>query len=130
METGAWLTLMGLVLALAGVGSSIKEEGLESIENLQSEPEDNLTDRIAEALDGDKRMAHGDERLLSTVLRSLLHGPLRYNRSPSFLFQPQRFGRESRGGLGLEDRIQSRGWETIPPQFWSMAVPQRFGKKK
>ncbi|XP_015199730.1 pro-FMRFamide-related neuropeptide FF like isoform X2 [Lepisosteus oculatus] len=130
MDTAAWVTLLGLVLAAAGVGGALKEEGLESAENLQRQEGQSLTARLAGVLDGEDAGVRTDERLLSALLRPLLHASQRYGRSPSFLFQPQRFGRETRGGLGFEGRIQSRDWETMPPQFWSMAVPQRFGKKK
>uniref|UniRef100_A0A8D0GLB6 Neuropeptide FF-amide peptide n=1 Tax=Sphenodon punctatus TaxID=8508 RepID=A0A8D0GLB6_SPHPU len=65
-----------------------------------------------------------DEHPLGTVLRSLLHALQRPGRSPAFLFQPQRFGRDARGPFTNGGRITSRA-----PQFWSMAVPQRFGKK-
>ncbi|XP_074836341.1 pro-FMRFamide-related neuropeptide FF isoform X2 [Carettochelys insculpta] len=61
------------------------------------------------------------------LLRSLFQALQRPSRSPSFLFQPQRFGRATRGSEG---RLSQRGWDSMAPQFWSMAVPQRFGKKK
>uniref|UniRef100_A0A8C8S8Z8 Neuropeptide FF-amide peptide precursor n=1 Tax=Pelusios castaneus TaxID=367368 RepID=A0A8C8S8Z8_9SAUR len=70
-----------------------------------------------------------DERLAGTLLRSLLQALQRPGRSPSFLFQPQRFGRETRGSWGHEGRLSQRGWDSRASQFWSMAVPQRFGKK-
>uniref|UniRef100_A0A6I8N586 Neuropeptide FF-amide peptide precursor n=1 Tax=Ornithorhynchus anatinus TaxID=9258 RepID=A0A6I8N586_ORNAN len=44
-------------------------------------------------------------------------------RRPAFLFQPQRFGREVRTGQG------PRAGHRAGPHFWSLAVPQRFGKK-
>uniref|UniRef100_A0A8C3T990 Neuropeptide FF-amide peptide precursor n=1 Tax=Chelydra serpentina TaxID=8475 RepID=A0A8C3T990_CHESE len=71
-----------------------------------------------------------NERLPGTLLRSLLYALQRPGRSPSFLFQPQRFGRETRGSWGSEGRLSQRGWDSMASQFWSMAVPQRFGKKK
>ncbi|XP_039370677.1 pro-FMRFamide-related neuropeptide FF [Mauremys reevesii] len=71
-----------------------------------------------------------DERPPGTLLRSLLDALQRPGRSPSFLFQPQRFGRETRGSWGGEGRLSQRGWDSMASQFWSMAVPQRFGKKK
>uniref|UniRef100_A0A452IN24 Uncharacterized protein n=1 Tax=Gopherus agassizii TaxID=38772 RepID=A0A452IN24_9SAUR len=71
-----------------------------------------------------------DERPPGTLLHSLLYALQRPGRSPSFLFQPQRFARETRGSWGGEGRLSQRGWDSMASQFWSMAVPQRFGKKK
>ncbi|XP_069509383.1 pro-FMRFamide-related neuropeptide FF isoform X2 [Ambystoma mexicanum] len=107
------------------------DDDLNSKEVYQEEPE-RYTERILEALDGEDHgfRPQSEERLLNTLMRSLLHSSQRPARSPSFLFQPQRFGRETRGGLASDGRIQSRGWDSMTPQFWSMAVPQRFGKKK
>lgn len=44
----------------------------------------------------------------------------------------RRFGRETRGsaGPGAEARLSARGWDLPAPQFWSMAAPQRFGRRK
>ncbi|KAJ8378288.1 hypothetical protein AAFF_G00244230 [Aldrovandia affinis] len=132
MEMGAWFTLLGLVLALAGVGRSLQEEGgLESAERLRSNSEEHFTEQLAEALEGGDQRAQGmDQSLLTAILHSiLLQGSQRYGRNPSVLHQPQRFGRGSRGTFNADGRIQSHDWETAPGQIWSMAVPQRFGKK-
>uniref|UniRef100_A0A7M4EH49 Neuropeptide FF-amide peptide n=1 Tax=Crocodylus porosus TaxID=8502 RepID=A0A7M4EH49_CROPO len=73
-----------------------------------------------------------EEPALGSLLHSLLRGLQRPARSPAFLFQPQRFGREARGstGAGAEARLSARGWDLPASQFWSMAAPQRFGRRK
>ncbi|KAJ6656190.1 hypothetical protein lerEdw1_004107 [Lerista edwardsae] len=71
-----------------------------------------------------------EEHPLGTFLRSLLHAVQRPGRSPSFLFQPQRFGRDARSSASNGGRINPRAWDSMAPQFLSMAAPQRFGKKK
>ncbi|XP_038642576.1 pro-FMRFamide-related neuropeptide FF like [Scyliorhinus canicula] len=99
----------------------------------QVDREDGLTGRILAALDGERGSARrlGNDHTMSSLVNSIVHIPGKFGRAPSFVFQPQRFGREARSSsdYGTEGRIQSRGWEVIPPQFWSMAVPQRFGRK-
>ncbi|EGV95359.1 FMRFamide-related peptides [Cricetulus griseus] len=58
-----------------------------------------------------------------SLLRFLLQAMKRPGRSPAFLFQPQRFGRSAWGSWSKEQ---------LSPQareFWSLAAPQRFGKK-
>uniref|UniRef100_A0A8D2J3H8 Neuropeptide FF-amide peptide precursor n=1 Tax=Varanus komodoensis TaxID=61221 RepID=A0A8D2J3H8_VARKO len=70
------------------------------------------------------------EHPLGVLLRSLLHAVQRPGRSPSFLFQPQRFGRDTRASPSSGSRIIPRAWDLMAPQFLSMAAPQRFGKKK
>ncbi|MEE6472082.1 hypothetical protein FKM82_009468 [Ascaphus truei] len=61
-----------------------------------------------------------EKAALNALLRTILHN--RPARS-AFQFQPQRFGRD-------DGRINSRDWDSMTPQFWSKAVPQRFGRKK
>ncbi|XP_020015812.1 pro-FMRFamide-related neuropeptide FF [Castor canadensis] len=58
-----------------------------------------------------------------SLLRSLLQAMERPGRSPAFLFQPQRFGRNAWGSWSKE-RLSPRSGA-----FWSLAAPQRFGKK-
>ncbi|XP_012682682.2 pro-FMRFamide-related neuropeptide FF like [Clupea harengus] len=129
METGSWLTLLGLILSLAAVGHSIQEEGaLEASQRQPTDSEENLVERLG-ALDLKDPMGRAiEEHLLYTIIRSLSQGSPRYGRNPSVLHQPQRFGRGTQGDEGKE-RIQSRDWEAVPGQIWSMAVPQRFGRK-
>ncbi|CAO2600629.1 Pro-FMRFamide-related neuropeptide FF [Lemmus lemmus] len=58
-----------------------------------------------------------------SLLRFLLQAMERPGRSPAFLFHPQRFGRNTWGSWSKEQ---------LSPQareFWSLAAPQRFGKK-
>ncbi|KAG5274295.1 hypothetical protein AALO_G00134510 [Alosa alosa] len=126
METGSWLTLLGLVLALAAVGHSIQEEG--AGQHQPTDSEENLVERL-DRLDIEDPLSRAiEQRLLYPILRSLSQGSQRYGRNPSVLHQPQRFGRGT-GGDEEPERIQSRDWETAPGQIWSMAVPQRFGRK-
>ncbi|XP_052017794.1 pro-FMRFamide-related neuropeptide FF [Apodemus sylvaticus] len=69
--------------------------------------------------------AHTPNRMQipGSLLYILLQAMERPIRSPAFLFQPQRFGRSAWGSWSKEQ---------LSPQareFWSMATPQRFGKK-
>nr|XP_029509850.1 pro-FMRFamide-related neuropeptide FF-like [Oncorhynchus nerka] len=120
VDTALWGVLVGLILAMAGVGQCLQEE--RGVEN------NNLPGESAEALEGEHVEGFNelDDRLLAAVIHSLLQ---RDTRNPSVLHQPQRFGRDSRGDLMIGDRIQSRDWEQAPGHIWGMAVPQRFGKK-
>ncbi|KAI5760748.1 NPFF protein [Gulo gulo luscus] len=63
-----------------------------------------------------------------SLLRSLLQAMQRPGRSPAFLFQPQRFGRNARGSWSSE-QLSPRTREGLSSPFWSLAAPQRFGKK-
>ncbi|KAL2091462.1 hypothetical protein ACEWY4_013725 [Coilia grayii] len=129
MESGSWVTVLGLILALAAVGHAIQEEGaLEAAQRQPPDSEENLVERLGGLEIEDPLGRAVEERLLYTIIRSLSQGSQRYQRNPSVLHQPQRFGRGTRGEEDAE-RIQSRDWETAPGQIWSMAVPQRFGRK-
>ncbi|KAM4612916.1 pro-FMRFamide-related neuropeptide FF like [Polymixia lowei] len=128
MDAAAAVTLLALVLAVAGVSQALQDRGgLDSDDILPGGSEENMADRLL-GLESDSLDNRVDDHLLTSVLRSLLLGSQRDTRN-SVLHQPQRFGRGSRGEVVSEDRIQSRDWETAPGQIWSMAVPQRFGKK-
>ncbi|XP_023651261.1 pro-FMRFamide-related neuropeptide FF like [Paramormyrops kingsleyae] len=130
METAVWFILLGL-LAVGGVGHELQDNGhLESSDSRHGDPRDGLTETPAGVLDSHNNGRHGlDERVLTAVLRSLFQGFERSDRNPSILYQPQRFGRGARGGLGSDRRMHSQDWEMAPGEIWSMAVPQRFGKK-
>ncbi|XP_006883968.1 PREDICTED: pro-FMRFamide-related neuropeptide FF [Elephantulus edwardii] len=69
-----------------------------------------------------------DAQTPGSLLRSLLQAMQRPGRSPAFLFQPQRFGRNTRASWSNE-RLSPRAGEGLSSQFWSLAAPQRFGKK-
>ncbi|KAM5249385.1 pro-FMRFamide-related neuropeptide FF isoform 1-T1 [Hipposideros larvatus] len=69
-----------------------------------------------------------DAQTPGSLLRSLLQAMKRPDRSPAFLFQPQRFGRNTRGSWSNE-RLSPRAGEGLSSPFWSLAAPQRFGKK-
>ncbi|XP_057557228.1 pro-FMRFamide-related neuropeptide FF [Hippopotamus amphibius kiboko] len=69
-----------------------------------------------------------DAQTPGSLLRSLLQAMQRSGRSPAFLFQPQRFGRNTWGSWSNE-RLSPRAGEGLSSPFWSLADPQRFGKK-
>ncbi|XP_042638075.1 pro-FMRFamide-related neuropeptide FF [Orycteropus afer afer] len=79
---------------------------------------------------GDRTLVEEDNRHHTprSLLRSLLQAIETPGRSPGFLFQPQRFGRNTRGSWSNE-RLSPRAGEGLSSQFWSLAAPQRFGKK-
>uniref|UniRef100_A0A452FDH5 Neuropeptide FF-amide peptide n=1 Tax=Capra hircus TaxID=9925 RepID=A0A452FDH5_CAPHI len=69
-----------------------------------------------------------DAQTPRSLLRSLLQAMQRPGRSPAFLFQPQRFGRNTQGSWSNK-RLSPRAGEGLSSPFWSLAAPQRFGKK-
>ncbi|KAM4740722.1 pro-FMRFamide-related neuropeptide FF like [Anableps anableps] len=128
MDTAAVMTLLALILAMAGVSQALHVQGGGDKDDiLPGGSEENMADRLL-GLEIESRDNSFDDRLLASVLRALLLGFQRETRE-SVLHQPQRFGRSSKGQVMLEDQIQPRDWEAAPGQIWSMAVPQRFGKK-
>ncbi|XP_055520507.1 pro-FMRFamide-related neuropeptide FF like, partial [Leucoraja erinacea] len=74
----------------------------------------------------------GSDHTLNALLNSIIHVPEKAGRNPSFVFEPQRFGRAAQRSFdsGTEPQIHYQDWEIIPSQIWSMTMPQRFGKKK
>ncbi|XP_075997424.1 pro-FMRFamide-related neuropeptide FF like [Genypterus blacodes] len=128
MDTAVGVTLLALVLAVAGVSQTLHiPGGLDSNEILPSSSEKNMADLLL-GLESENTDSSVDNHLLTSVLRALLLGSQRQTRN-SVLHQPQRFGRRSTGQVVSEDLIHTRDWESAPGQIWSMAVPQRFGKK-
>ncbi|XP_037636607.1 pro-FMRFamide-related neuropeptide FF like [Sebastes umbrosus] len=127
MDTGAAVTLLALALAMAGVSQALHVQGSLDKNDVLPGSEENMADHLL-GLESENTDNSVDDRLLTAVLRALLLGTQRETRN-SVLHQPQRFGRGSRGQMMSEDQIQSRDWEAAPGQIWSMAVPQRFGKK-
>ncbi|XP_033483441.1 pro-FMRFamide-related neuropeptide FF like [Epinephelus lanceolatus] len=127
MDTAAVVTLLALVVAMAGVSQALHIQGsLDKNDILPGSNEDVANHLLG--LESENTDNSIDDRLLTTVLRTLLLGSQRETRD-SVLHQPQRFGRGSRGQVVSEDQMHTRDWEAAPGQIWSMAVPQRFGKK-
>ncbi|KAJ7317729.1 hypothetical protein JRQ81_003891 [Phrynocephalus forsythii] len=131
METIHLLLALALLSGCLGPGQGL-EEGLDSQELIAEEPNaypERLLDWTPENEDH-AAQSLPEEHPLGILLRSFLHAVQRPGRSPSFLFQPQRFGRDARAGSIGVGRIRARAWDSMAPQFLSMAAPQRFGKKK
>ncbi|XP_030276636.1 pro-FMRFamide-related neuropeptide FF like [Sparus aurata] len=127
MDTAAVVTLLALVMAMAGVSGALHIQGSLDKNDILPGSEENMVDHLL-GLESENIDNSIDDRLLTAVLRALLLGSQRETRN-SVLHQPQRFGRNSRAQVLSDDQIQSRDWEAAPGQIWSMAVPQRFGKK-
>ncbi|XP_041817830.1 pro-FMRFamide-related neuropeptide FF like [Chelmon rostratus] len=127
MDTAAVVTLLALIMTMAGVSRALHIQGSLDRNDILPGSEENMADHLL-GLESENIDNSIDDRLLTAVLRALLLGSQRETRN-SVLHQPQRFGRGSRGQVVSEDQIQSRDWEAAPGQIWSMAVPQRFGKK-
>ncbi|XP_008525717.1 pro-FMRFamide-related neuropeptide FF isoform X1 [Equus przewalskii] len=70
-----------------------------------------------------------DAQTPGPLRRSLLQAMQRPDWSPAFLFQPQRFGRNTWGSWSTK-RLSPRAGEGLNSLFWSLAAPQRFGKKR
>ncbi|OCT92979.1 pro-FMRFamide-related neuropeptide FF [Xenopus laevis] len=120
------LSLMLLALLACARGARSHQAGEELSDNFLEVPPSYLDSQTDET-SFMSQPTTDEKTVLNTLLRTILHN--RPARS-SFLFQPQRFGRDERSSMLGESRIHSRGWDSMAPQFWSMAVPQRFGRKK
>ncbi|XP_034724830.1 pro-FMRFamide-related neuropeptide FF like [Etheostoma cragini] len=127
MDTAALVTLLAVVVAMAGVSQALHIKGSPDKNDILPDSEENIANHLL-GLETENTDNSIDDRLLTAVLRALLLGSQRDTRN-SVLHQPQRFGRGSRGQLVSDDHMHSREWEAAPGQIWSMAVPQRFGKK-
>ncbi|XP_036993477.1 pro-FMRFamide-related neuropeptide FF [Artibeus jamaicensis] len=69
-----------------------------------------------------------DSETPRSLLLSLLQTMRRPSQSSAFLFQPQRFGRNTWGSW-RNKRLSTQAGEGLSSLFWSLAAPQRFGKK-
>ncbi|TRY86577.1 hypothetical protein DNTS_018575 [Danionella cerebrum] len=128
MDAGVWLLFVGLLLVWSETSLAVldsQQEVKDLLENTlgRNLQEDTQTVEDPVAVAAEEQM----DLLLLEMLRSLFQGAQRKERNPSVLHQPQRFGRGSRSGSSSDERIQSRDWEAVPGQIWSLAVPQRFG---
>ncbi|XP_044299195.1 pro-FMRFamide-related neuropeptide FF [Varanus komodoensis] len=133
MDAARFLLTLALLSGGLGSGRGREEEGLGSKELLAEEPcayPERLLDWLQQENEEHAAQSPPEEHPLGVLLRSLLHAVQRPGRSPSFLFQPQRFGRDTRASPSSGSRIIPRAWDLMAPQFLSMAAPQRFGKKK
>nr|BAF34885.1 neuropeptide NPFF [Tetraodon nigroviridis]BAF34886.1 neuropeptide NPFF [Tetraodon nigroviridis] len=126
MDTSVLVSLLALVVAMAGVTGALHIQGSPNKDDLPGS-EEQMADSLME-MGGKIADNSNDNHLLSAVLRALLLGAQRETRN-SVLHQPQRFGRNSNGPTLLDNEMHPHDWEGAPGQIWSMAVPQRFGRK-
>ncbi|XP_028303456.1 pro-FMRFamide-related neuropeptide FF like [Gouania willdenowi] len=128
MDTTAALTLLVLLMGVAAVSHAVHvQTGLDRNEVLPGNSEESMTERLMEP-EVENIGNHIEEHLLASLLRALMIGSQRETRS-SVLHHPQRFGRGSQVPVVSQDQIPAQDWEAAPAEIWSMAVPQRFGKK-
>ncbi|KAM3935139.1 pro-FMRFamide-related neuropeptide FF [Leptodactylus fuscus] len=118
------LTLLLLAVLTCARSAQPHQGGDESPETFMDVPPSFLDSQLDESFSS--QPLSDDKIGLNSLLRTIMHSR---NTRSSFHFQPQRFGRDERSSLLGDGRIHSRGWDSAP-QFWSMAVPQRFGRKK
>ncbi|XP_007518227.2 pro-FMRFamide-related neuropeptide FF [Erinaceus europaeus] len=109
--------LLLVLLFVTGWGQTDGAEG----------PEDQDEDQIISEEDGGPFPLQ-NAQTPGSLLRFLLQAMQRPSRSPAFLFQPQRFGRNSHGSWNNQ-RLNPLAGEGLRTQFWNLAAPQRFGKK-
>ncbi|XP_068266802.1 pro-FMRFamide-related neuropeptide FF [Nyctibius grandis] len=64
----------------------------------------------------------------AAVLGALLRSLQRPGHSPGPPRQPQRFGWGPQGGA--QARLSPRSWDPPAAPFWTMATPQRFGRRR
>ncbi|KAM4699395.1 pro-FMRFamide-related neuropeptide FF [Discoglossus pictus] len=118
------ITFILLSLIASARGGQAHLAGTESQENFQEMPPSYLDPQMDDNIM--TQPVSEEKTAMNVLLRAILHNrPIR----SAFHFQPQRFGRDEHSAILGDSRIHSRGWE-MAPQFWSMAVPQRFGRKK
>ncbi|XP_060766873.1 pro-FMRFamide-related neuropeptide FF like [Neoarius graeffei] len=121
MEASVWSVVFGVFLVVAGATHGPSDE------DMPVDSEENMTEMLVR-----EQQLHGvvDNHLLKMALSSLLNNlQRRTNKYPSVLHYPQRFGRGSHSDLHTGERIHSQDLDDVPQQIWSLAVPQRFGKK-
>ncbi|XP_064494870.1 LOW QUALITY PROTEIN: pro-FMRFamide-related neuropeptide FF [Pseudopipra pipra] len=64
----------------------------------------------------------------AAALGALLRSLQRPGRAPGTLLQPQRSGWGPQGGARA--RLSPRSWDPPLAPFWTMATPQRFGRRR
>ncbi|XP_048184263.1 pro-FMRFamide-related neuropeptide FF [Corvus hawaiiensis] len=64
----------------------------------------------------------------AAALGALLRSLQRSGRAPGPPLQPQRSGWGPQGGA--QARLSARSWDPPVAPFWTMATPQRFGRRR